>query len=369
MANAFVRCPLRAIRNAGGLMAGIEIRNYEGDFEDVVELTRQVWVPEYGGRTWVPIPDAAFLRWKLAPQSGAVCPVAYEGTKLVGTVFSVPHALRIGETVYPVAMCTGFTVAPEHRRLALPLIERLRRAGEERGLAFGIGMVLDDPNSASYRFWTKYADAFPQNFRFVFRGGYWGKFLAPHVLARAAIEAWERMASRALGPLLRFTPYGYGKNVRRYRAADLERCAQILEKSSAGLDWAMSWKRQQLSAQLENPEYTTLVLERDGKIRGMVNSHYFSLHGRELIRAAMIDLWTDDDMTGGERVRLLSHLCAHLREQDVHAVVAARSAVTPATTFLANVFVPASQNFQIGVFPTRRSIPFTPPKTWNLEIT
>ena len=46
-------------------MAGIEIRDYEGDFEDVVELTRRVWVPEYGGATWVPIPDAAFLRWRV----------------------------------------------------------------------------------------------------------------------------------------------------------------------------------------------------------------------------------------------------------------------------------------------------------------
>ena len=350
-------------------MAGIEIRDYEGDFEDVVELTRRVWVPEYGGATWVPIPDAAFLRWKLGPHSGAVCPAAYEGTKLVGTVCSVPHAMRIGDSVYPVGMCTGFTVAPEHRRLALPLIERLRRGGEERGMAFGIGMVLDDPKSASYRFWSKYAEAFPQNFRFVFRGGYWAKFLAPQVLAKAGIKAWERIASRAVGPLLRFTPYGHDKTIRPYRATDQARCIELVEKTSAGLDWAMSWKPAQLRAQLENPEYTTLVLERDGKIRGMVNTHSFSLHGRELIRAAMIDLWTDDGMSSGERVRLLSHLCVHLLERGVHGVVATRCAVNPGTAFLANLFLPAGQKFHIGVFPTRRSIALTPPKRWNLEIT
>jgi hypothetical protein len=269
-----------------------------------------------------------------------------------------------------VALCTGFTVAPEHRRLALPLIERLRRAGAERGVAFGIGMVLDNPKSASYRFWTKYADAFPQNFRFVFEGGYWAKFLSPHVLARAAIEGWERTASRAFGPLLRLTPYRYDKNVRSYGAPeDLEQCVQILEKTCASFDWAMSWQPEQLSAQLENPAYTTLVLERNGKIRGMVNSHCTSLQGRELIRAAMIDLWADDDMTYGERVRLLSHLCAHLRDQDIHAVVTPRSAMTPRAALLANLFIPAAQRFRIGVFPTRESISFTPPKKWNLEIT
>lgn len=348
-------------------MAGFEIRDYEGDFEDVLELHRRVWVPEYRDQNWVPIPDGAFLRRKFTPQSGGVCTVAYKGTKLVGSVFSAPHALRIGDTVYPVALCTAFTVDPEHRRLALPLVERIRRADEERGAAFGIGMVLDDPKSASYRFWSKYAEAFPQNFRFVLRGGYWGKFLAPNVLARAGIKVWERTVTRALGPLLRAT-HGYDKNVRRYCSTDLEQCAQLVEKTSAGLDWAMFWKRAQLEAQLTNPEYTTFVLERDGQIRGMVNSHCLSVQGRQLVRAATIDLWTDD-MTSGERIRLLSHLCTHLREHDVHAVIAARSAVTPGTAFLANLFLPAANNFRIGVFPTQRAVPFTPPRTWNLEVT
>ena len=106
--------------------------------------------------------------------------------------------------MYPVALCTGVYGRP--RSIAAwrcRSIERIRRADEERGAAFGIGMVLDDPKSASYRFWSKYAEAFPQNFRFVFRGGYWGKFLAPNVLARAGIKVWERTVTRALGPLLR----------------------------------------------------------------------------------------------------------------------------------------------------------------------
>ena len=48
-------------------MASIDIQDYRGDFEDVADLARRVWVPEYAGQTWVPIPDAEFLRWRLAP--------------------------------------------------------------------------------------------------------------------------------------------------------------------------------------------------------------------------------------------------------------------------------------------------------------
>src|SRR5712691_4568329 len=350
-------------------MAGIEIQEYHGDFEDLAELAHRVWVAEYGGKNWFPLPDAAFLRGRLGPQSGALCPVAYNGTKLVGSVFSVPHSLRVGGRVFPISLYTGFTVDPDHRRLALPLIERLRRDNEERGVAFGIGMVLDDPTSPSYRFWTKYAQTFPQSFRFLFRGGYWAKFLAPHAMARAGVEAWERVASRAFGPLLRFTPHGYDPHVRPYRAGDLERCAQMLDEAAVGFDWAMVWQPKQLSSQLENPAYQTLVFERDGRVEGMVNYHCFSLHGRETVRAALVDLWADDDLTGAQRVRLLSHLCTDLRARGVHAVAAPRSAMMPSAAFVANLFLPASQHFVIGAFLTPRTVPLSPPKTWSLEIT
>jgi hypothetical protein len=128
------------------------------------------------------------------------------GERLIGSVFSVPRTLRIKDVDYPVSMWTGFSVEQEHRRLALPLIERLRRANEARGVAFGIGMVLDDPTSASYQFWTKYAGAFPKSFRFMFNGGYLAKFLRPDAMARAGIMAWERIASRMFGPIMRGTP-------------------------------------------------------------------------------------------------------------------------------------------------------------------
>src|SRR3954454_15536492 len=106
-------------------MAGVEFREYHGNFDDIVELTFRVWLPEYGGKTWIPLPEAAFLREKLAPKTGAVCLVAYELSDLVGSVSAVPRRMRIGSTDYSALMCTGFTVDPSRRRIALPLIERL----------------------------------------------------------------------------------------------------------------------------------------------------------------------------------------------------------------------------------------------------
>src|SRR3954447_6901933 len=349
-------------------MAGIEIQNYRGDFEDIVELTYRVWMPEYGEKTWIPLPEAAFLREKLSPETGAVCLVAYEGSTLVGSVLAVPRRMRISGTDHPVLMCTGFTVDPSRRRVALPLIERLRRSMEETGTAFGIGMVLDDPTSASYRFWTKYAEAYPTGFRFVFRGGYWAKFLRPDAFAEAGLEAWERIASRAVGPLLRLTPYGYDSHVRPYRPSDLDRCVELVEKTSSGVDWAMGWPIEQLAAQLGVSVFTTLVYERDGRVQALVSCHNLPLQGRKPINCAFVDLWAEDQITGSGRVRFLSHLCKHLGDLGFQAIVAPRSATMPSSALVANLFLPGAQHFRIGVFPTKRMPPLAPPNSWSFEI-
>ena len=350
-------------------MAGVDIREYNGDFEDFVELARRVWIPEYGGRIWFPLPEASFLRDKLAKVTRGACLVAYENGRLVGSVFSVPRTLRIKGVPYPATMWTGFSVEPGNRRVALPLIERLRRLNEARGIAFGIGMVLDDPTSASFQFWTKYADAFPKSFRFVFDGGYLAKFIRPDVVARAGIMAWERIASRISGPLLRLVPNRPDPNIRPYRTSDLDRCAEMIEIQSRHLDWAMEWERDELEYQLGGRTFTTFVYERDGKVQGMVNSHSFPLHGREIIRAGFLDIWAHDDLNFAERARLIGHLLRYLRETDVHALVVARSSSVPYDALIANFFVPGAQHFRIGIFPTKLAPDLPAPKTWSFEIT
>ena len=348
-------------------MAGIEIREYCGDFEDLVELAQRVWIPEYAGRMWFSLPDAHSLRLQVAA-SGGGCIVAYHGTKPVGSIFSFPHSLRTRSCVLPIALTTGLSIEREHRRLVFPLIEQLIRFHEEREIAFALGGIATDPTSLSYRFWTKYAQSSPQKLQFLFSTGQWVKILAPRAVARAGINFWERLAANALGPLLRLTPHRNDPHVRSCRAGDLERCAQILNKAGADFDWAVVWTPQQLAYELKNPASEILVLERDGLIRAMVRYRCVLSHGREPIRAAMIELWADDGLTGVQRVRLLGHVCNHLRARDVHIVLALRCAMMPETAFLANLFLPPITQIRIGALSTRPERVPAPPETWGLPL-
>lgn len=353
---------------AGVAVKGIEIRDYRGDFEDVAELVGRVWTSAYRGRSWFPLWDATFLRWQLATQSGVMSAIAYDKGKLIACSFAIPHSLRMGSVVLQIGLGSWTTVDPNYRHLGLAqrLIETLEQRHKEMGLAFCLGVVLGDPMSPAFRFWTHYAKAFPHSFRYLFRFGFWAKILAPHIVKRAGVAAWERMASSAFGPLLSAIPYRPDSDVRPYRPNDLEPCAQILEKASSGLDWTLLWSKERLANQLDGPTCRTLVLERGGRVRGMVSGHVLFFQGREPVRTALIDLWADEGLTRAQRVRLLGHLCRDLRERDVHVVLALRSATMPTTAFVANVFLPLpARAHMIALHPTS-AISLSPPKTWSL---
>jgi hypothetical protein len=154
--------------------------------------------------------------------------------------------------------------------------------------------------------------------------------------------------------------------VRPYRAGDLQQCAQILDRASSDIDWALIWSAEQLQNQLESSLSGTFVFEGDGRVRGMVNYHLLLLQGREPVRTALIDLWADDGLTGAQRARLLSHLCTDLRERDMHLVMALRCAMMPAGAFAANLFLPTPAQFQMGALFTGGPVPLPLPKTWSL---
>ena len=101
-------------------MAGIEIREYCGDFEDLVQFNRRVSIPEYAGKMWFSLPDVLTLR--SSGRGGGTWPPII-GTKIVGTIFSIPHSLRIRSSVLPTALITGLAVDPDHGRIALHLVE------------------------------------------------------------------------------------------------------------------------------------------------------------------------------------------------------------------------------------------------------
>jgi GNAT superfamily N-acetyltransferase len=353
---------------AGQVVSGVEIRPYHGDFEVVAALARRVWIAAYGGQAWFPLWDAAFFRWQFGGGNAALSMVAWDGDKLVGSILSMPHTLRMGSSVLPVAVSSWVTVDPDYRNrpIVMRLMEASRRRHREQGLALSLGLVSGDRDSLAHRFWTQYEKAYPHNLRFLFGFGVWTKLLAPQAVARAGLPGWQRPTALLLAPLLRASPFGADPAVRPYGSADLEACRRMLDRASARHDWALVWSPQRLAHQLDHPAARTLMLERGGRVRAMVNYHCLSFQREHTLRAALIDLWADDGANLAQRVRLLGHVCEDMRERNIEIVLAPRCAMMPAAAFAANLFLPApGEAHMVAMFP-QPGIALAPPKSWSL---
>jgi GNAT superfamily N-acetyltransferase len=353
---------------AGQVVTGIDIRSYAGDFGDVAELNRKVWIESYGGRMWFPLWDPAFLRCQFGVEGEALCLAAFDGATLVGSSLTTPYSLRIGSSALPIGLTSLVTVEPQYRHLGVTmrLLEALRRRQQTLGIAFSLGIVTGDRASLAHRFWAQYAKTYPQNLRFLFGFGIWTKILAPAAFERAAILRRERWGAIGLGPILRLIPFRQDPDIRAYRVTDLIACARLLDMVTTSFDWALVWTPERLARQLCSPGTQSIVLERDGRLRAMVNYHCMSFHGREPIRAALIDLWADDGLTGAERTRLLSHVCHDLRKRGVHLVLALRCAMMPTIAFAANLFIPFPfQGHLVAMFP-QCGLQLPQPKAWSL---
>jgi hypothetical protein len=348
------------------MVSSLTIRDYAGDCEDVAALGRNVWTAIYGSTMWFPLWDAAFLRWQIG--GGALAPALYDGDRLVGTFFSLPHQLRIKSQTLSVGLASWCTVDPAYRagRSALRLIGALRERHAAHDLAFSLGVISGDRASLAHQFWSQYAQTFPQNLRFLFRFGLWVKVLNPARVAAAGVSPWEQLGVRVAGPLLSGIPFRPAAGVRPYATGDLQRCADLLTASTARCDWALQWPLARLAAQLDSAVSQTFVLESGGSVQAFVNIHRLSFQGRSPVRAAMVDLWAADVARGNGPMRLIGHLCRALRLDGVDLVLAMRARGMPTLALLANGFVPQPAHHHVVALFLRNDVGLTQPKTWHL---
>jgi hypothetical protein len=348
----------------------IAIRDYHGDGEDAARLMRRVWTKTYQGQIWFPLWSPEFLRWQFGEEDRRLCVAAYDDDKLIGTYFATPHSLRMGSTVYPMTFSSWCTVDQDYRlpRLTVEMIEAMRRAHRETGRALSLGVVNGSPTSLANRFWTLYGKANPQNYRVVGKITFWSKVLNTAALVKGSIAWWERALAQTMGPVLAPVPWARGSPLRPYRADDLDRCAQLLARASAPLEWAVEWPAPRLARQLEGPVARTLVYERDGRVQALLNYHHMQLQGNVEMKFAMIDLCALPDVSPVTAARVFGGACAQMRDEGVDVVVCQRSALFPTAALIANGFIPLPGGDQLVALFPQPDVPLESPRTWNVLV-
>jgi len=115
------------------------------------------------------------------------------------------------------------------------------------------------------------------------------------------LKAWEKGALKLIGAH-RTPKQNPGISLREYRAEDLDACLGLLNGYQARVSLSLVWEREELALELDHPDVSqTLVFERDGEVKGLINFIYHEHLGHTRERWAWINHVAFPDLTGRER--------------------------------------------------------------------
>ena len=303
----------------------IEIRTFEGHMEELSSFIVSQWRRSYEGKMPVPLWDATYLRRQLLPEgdddSRDLLVAAYDGTKLVGVhpMWYQPVLLR-GQRVETTAG-SFLTVDPEYRRqrVAAQMQQEQERRHCERGLLADFGFLyLRSAKSLGKKFWLK----MPKGTQRMRKMGTWIRALDNKAAWNFELFLFERFGSWWLSHFIpKIRQPGDMTGIRAYRPDDLPQCLKLVDEDARTMDLAYLWDEKSLARQLEYPDLAkTVVLEKDGRIAGLVNYFRLNLKARTEMRAGMIDLIVFGDLAGRDRRRLLMAAMHQMLEEGLKGV-------------------------------------------------
>ena len=335
----------------------IEVRTFDGDAREAAVFTSTVWKQSYGGHHPIPLWDESYYEWQLfgpAHAERSLAVAAYEGGKLVGTFFAEQFPIRLAEHDYAASMSSWLTVDPSMagKGVGRKLADELRRRHVERGLAFSLGFAVR--GTAGPAFWK----AMPDTIIFG-QIGFWARVLDREAVAMWLLNRSERAALAAFGPFLAAPPGDVEEDgIRPYAAGDLSRCLELLGPLTQGAEVGSIWSAERLQLQLDHHGTPrTLVLERDGVVRGFINYFAMDFLLRTTIRIAQVDLLVTDNLTDDEERVLVRAALRSMKAEGVQLVLVPRLAGCPTAALIRNRFLPLPADMVVTCVLPRHDVP------------
>lgn len=327
----------------------VEVRLFEGDAVDASRFVNRVWGEYYGAQGPLTDFQPRLLDWvvfgnSLAPREYRLA--AYAKGQLAGLILAEPMKLRLGDRDVDATYGSWFSVDPSFRGMGVgqKLAEAMSLRQRERGAALMLACLAD--GSAGERFWTKTPGT-----RTFDPLGLW-----LHVFDAAAVSRWaSTRAERALFSLLRpwlrreMAPVDM-EGIRPYRPGDLAACMSLVQGMMAPVSLGYTYTVERLAQQLLYRDMPhTLVLERDGVVRGLVNYYTLQMNARGPLTVALVDLLTfHESVSSADRKRLLRAAMKDMMAHGASCASMLRSPCVAPTLMLGAGWVPWPGGMRLG---------------------
>ncbi|MBZ4395581.1 GNAT family N-acetyltransferase [Myxococcus sp. AS-1-15] len=326
----------------------VEVRTYEGGAEDASRFINRVWGEYYASQGPLTDFQPRMLDWVLFGNPLATPEYrlgAYVHGKLAGVFFAEPIRLRLGGQDVDGTYGSWLSVDPAFRghRVGHKLVEELGARQRERGAAMTLACV--GLGSVGERFWKRVRGT-----RAFGSLGLWLHVFDPAAVARWAASFPERAFFSLASRLPRRRPVDLDTHgIRPYRPEDLPACMALVEQSMEHVSLGYGYTAERLAHQLQYRDVPrTLVLERHGAVRGLINSYLFQMNARDTLTIALVDLLAlDASVPREERKRFLRVAMRDMATRGAHCAAMVRSPCVPAGLMLGSGWVPWSGGMRI----------------------
>jgi hypothetical protein len=261
------------------------------------------WRNEYGVESFPNFYRPAFLRYlfdRLEDKRHLLA--AYRGDEIVSFLANLPRKFHFEGHVYDAVLSCIMVTRKDllHQGLGLAIINEGLKINREMNYDFAL-MTLEKGHRSTLMIQKLEREGHP--IEWVKKMSVVGRVLdLDRVFASEKLKKWERLLLKVIQaanpPSLRSDLV-----VREYRKEDLSMCLDLLNRYKNTIRLARVWEADELAWELDYPDVSkTLVVERERRIRALINFIYHDHLGKTTERWAWINHVAFPELNPKERV-------------------------------------------------------------------
>lgn len=325
------------------MVAGVSIETFKGGLDELERMAHASWRDEYGEASFPNFYRPAFLRYlfdRIPADKKDHLLAAYKDGEIVAFLANLPQTFHFRGGLYKAVYSCLLVVRREYLRrgIALDIIRAAVELNKKHGYDFSL-LTLEKGHRSTLMMRKLTAEG--HRIESVRRSGVVARLLdLDRVASSEGLKRYERAAIRLVGAH-RPPKAAPGVTLRDYRPSDLDACHALLDRYRETAGLALVWDEADLAVELDCPDVArTLVWERDGAVRAMVNFIRHDHLGRTVERWAWINHVAFPDLSAAERSAFLRAYLARIRDEDFLGTVDFTKRGWPAGPFFRARFIP-----------------------------
>jgi len=295
----------------------ISIEPFRGDLENLEHMAHFSWRDEYGAASFPNFYRPAFLRFlfdRIKPEERDHLIAAYRGQEIVAFLANLPQRFHFKGRIYRAIYSCLLVTRKELLRkgMAIALIQEALKINQKYKYDFSL-LTLETGHRS-----TKMMDKLRregQRLEWVRKTNVIARILdLGRVSSSEGLKGWEKGAIKFLGSH-RPPKAKPGVSLREYRAEDVGQCLALLDGYRETVTLALAWDEKELAWELDYPGVSkTLVFEKEGRIRGMINFIWHEHLGKTKEMWAWINHVAYPELSGKERYGFVQAFLKYCRE-------------------------------------------------------